>query len=229
MGTKLILFPNDQYGMGVYFGKDVICTSRAIAGMFGKRHDHILRDIDAILEDLGDPKVGDTYFVQSTYKSDQNKKLPQYLMTRDGFTLLAMGFTGKKALQFKIAYITRFNEMESALQARQQARMECCQLTDAIKSAHDPAKPYHFSNEFNMLLQIVTGKNRKQLLKERNLPDEAVVRDYLSTTEISLLASLQPVAAYLNATMPDYQERKRQLTEYAARLKAPGLIGQKVG
>jgi len=77
-----------------------------------------------------------------------------------------------------------------------------------------------------MLLQIIAGKNAKQLKAERNLPDTAAVRDYLKPNEISLLAALQPVAAFLNVTTPDYQERKRLLTDYAARLRAPGLIGQ---
>lgn len=235
MTTKLLLLPNDQYGMGIYASKDIVATSRAVADMFKKRHDNVLRDIETICNDfseveeiglLKNEESSDRYFMKSAYKNEQNKKQPQYLMTRDGFTLLVMGFTGKKALQFKIAYINRFNEMEAALQARQQARMECRQLTDAIKCAHDPAKPHHFSNEMNMLLQIVAGKNAKQLKAERNLPDTATVRDYLNPGEISLLAALQPVAAFLNMTTPDYQERKRLLTDYAARLRTPGLIGQ---
>lgn len=127
--TKLILLPNDHQGMGIYSSKDVVCTSRAVAEIFNKRHDHVLRDIENILENLGDPKFGGTYFMKSTYKSEQNKKFPEFLLTRDGFALLAMGFTGKKALQFKIAYINRFNEMEHALKDRQLARMECRQLS----------------------------------------------------------------------------------------------------
>lgn len=234
--SKLILLPSDQQGMGIYSSKDVICTSRAVSEIFGKRHDHVLRDVEKILEDLGDPRFGGIafdlpksgeikshYFIKSVYKDDQNRKYPEYLLTRDGFTLLAMGFTGKKALKFKIAYINRFNEMEQALKDRQLARMECRQLTDAIKTAHDPAKPYHFSNEMNMLLVIVSGKNAKQLKQGRNLPDDAAVRDYLKPDEISLLAKLQPVAAFLNASNVEYAERKKLLTEYAKKLKTPEL------
>lgn len=221
--SKLILLPNDQQGMGIYYSKDIVCTSRAVAEIFKKQHFNVLRDIEALLVNLGDLKIELSYFIKSTYKSEQNKKLPEYLLTRDGFTLLAMGFNGKKALQFKIAYINRFNEMEAALKDRQLARMECRQLTDAIKSSHDPAKPYHFSNEMNMLLVIVAGRTAKQLKQERNLPDSAEVRDYLSPTEIKLLASLQPVAAFLNANKIEYAERKRMLGEYAEKLKMPML------
>ena len=221
--NKLLLLPNDLQGMGIYASRDIVCTSRAVAEIFKKQHFNILRDVEALLVDLGNLKIELSYFIKSTYKSEQNKKLPEYLLTRDGFTLLAMGFTGKKALQFKIAYINRFNEMEAALKDRQLARMECRQLTDAIKANHDPAKPYHFSNEMNMLLQIVTGKTAKQLKQERNLPDNAAVRDYLDPTEIRLLSSLQPVAAFLNASNIQYSERKKMLMEYVDKFKIPAL------
>ena len=54
-------------------------------------------------------------FLQTTYKDSTGRELPEYLLTRDGFTLLAMGFTGAKALTFKVAYINAFNHMEQLL------------------------------------------------------------------------------------------------------------------
>ncbi|WP_371366227.1 hypothetical protein SRRS_06800 [Sporomusa rhizae] len=223
MSTKLLLLPNDQYGMGIYQSKDIVATSRAVADMFSKRHGDVLRAIDNC---ECSAEFRQRNFASSSYKNEQNKKQPMYLLTKNGFAFIVMGFTGKKAAHFKEAYINRYEEMEAALQARYQARMECRQLTDAIKLAHDPVKPHHFSNEMNMLLQIITGKNAKQLKTDRTLPDTAAVRDYLEPNEISLLAALQPVAAFLNVTTPDYQERKRLLTEYAARLRVPGIIGR---
>lgn len=218
--SKLILLPNDQQGMGIYSSKDIICTSRAIAEIFGKRHDNVLQ---SIVNCECSEQFRLLNFKESKYKNEQNKKQPMYLLTKDGFAFIVMGFTGKRAAAFKEAYINRFNEMETALKDRQLARMECRQLTDAIKSSHDPAKPYHFSNEMNMLLTVVAGKNAKQLKQKLNLPDDAAVRDYLSPSEIKLLASLQPVAAFLNANKIEYAERKRMLTEYANKLKVPLL------
>ena len=59
------------------------------------------------------------FFIESAYINPQNNQsYPEYLITRDGLTLLAMGFTGKEALKFKLAYIDRFNEMEAQLNAR---------------------------------------------------------------------------------------------------------------
>ena len=211
---NLVLIPADSYGMGILQQRNVVCTSRAVAEMFGKRHDNVL---NAIRTCGAIDNFTALNFKDSSYKDSSGKRSPEVLMTRDGFSFIVMGFTGRKAARFKEAYINRFNEMEAALQARQQARMECRQLTDAIKSAHEPAKPYHFSNEMNMILQIVTGKTAKQLKTARSLPDTAQVRDYLNPSEIRLVQILQPVAAYLNVTTPDYQERKRLLNEYAAR------------
>ena len=217
--SKLILLPNDHQGMGIYSRKDIICTSRAVAEIFGKRHDDVLKAIRNIECSEG---FSLRNFTESKYKDSRGKHQPMFLLTKDGFAFVAFGFTGKKAAAFKESYINRFNEMESALKDRQLAKMECRQLSDAINGAHDPAKGYHFSNEFNMLLVIITGKNAKELKQERNLPD-GEVRDYLDPHEIKLLAQLQPVAAFLNVNKVDYAERKKMLIGYVEKLKIPVL------
>ena len=95
-------------------------TSLLIADTFEKKHYNIIQAIDSLLVDL--PKdFRALNFQASSYTSKQNKKLPMYFLTRDAFTLLAMGFTGKKAMQFKLAYIEAFNKMEAELQNKQQA------------------------------------------------------------------------------------------------------------
>jgi Rha family phage regulatory protein len=75
-----------------------------------------LRDIDLLLRDLP-ADFGRLHFELSSYLNSQNKVQPLYRLTRDGFSLLAMGFTGKPALNWKIRYIGAFNQMEQALQA----------------------------------------------------------------------------------------------------------------
>lgn len=84
-------------------------TSLKVAEVFGKRHAHVM---DAIkkLEERGVPN-----FRSSSYINAQNKEQPMYLMDRDGFSLLVMGFTGDKALDWKLKYIEAFNKMEKAL------------------------------------------------------------------------------------------------------------------
>ena len=92
----------------------VVVSSREVAENFGKEHKHVLRDIENLMG--GEPKIGlFSMFFKSEYLSVQNKVLPEYLMNRDGFTLLAMGFTGKEALEWKLKYIDAFNQMEQKL------------------------------------------------------------------------------------------------------------------
>lgn len=91
----------------------VTVTSKQVAEHFGKAHRHVLRDIAKEIETAG--VFGETNFRLSTYTSSQNKVLPCYEMTRDGFSLIAMGFTGVEAQQWKIKYIEAFNQMEKML------------------------------------------------------------------------------------------------------------------
>ena len=109
--TDLVILQNNQ----------ALTTSLKVAEVFGKRHDHVVRDIRGLIGQMeGVPKIGESpMFVEGTYTNQQNKQQPMYYMNRDGFTLLAMGFTGAKALQFKMAYIDAFNKMEEALKAQQ--------------------------------------------------------------------------------------------------------------
>lgn len=100
-----------------------VASSRQIAESFGKEHKHVLRDIENLIG--GESKIGlSSMFFKSEYISAQNKKLPEYLMSRDGFTLLAMGFTGKAALEWKLKYIAAFNEMEKKLSTRAASQLQ---------------------------------------------------------------------------------------------------------
>lgn len=94
----------------------VLTNSLLVAEKFGKEHQHVLRDIRNLING-GVSKIGDTpAFAEVTYIHPQNgQEYPMFIMNRDGFTLLAMGFTGDKALQFKLEYINAFNKMEKIL------------------------------------------------------------------------------------------------------------------
>lgn len=89
-----------------------VTTSRKVAEIFEKEHCKVLRSI----RELETPKkFNEANFGLVEYIDQKGEKRPEYLITRDGFTILAMGFTGKKAMQFKIAYIEAFNAMEEEL------------------------------------------------------------------------------------------------------------------
>lgn len=91
---------------------EIITTSLAVADHFGKRHDDVLRKIQNI--DCS-PEFNARNFAAVKYHDGKGEERPAYNITRDGFTFLAMGFTGKRASEFKEAYINAFNQMEKRL------------------------------------------------------------------------------------------------------------------
>ncbi|WP_341780378.1 Rha family transcriptional regulator [Levilactobacillus sp. HBUAS70063] len=114
--------------------KQAVTSSLQVAETFGKRHDHVTRDIEELIAQSGSPKLGNEMFATGTYEN-RGKQYPMYYMNRDGFTLLAMGFTGDKALQFKLQYIKAFNEME------QQVKFQVpSTLPEALRLAADQAE-----------------------------------------------------------------------------------------
>ena len=95
-------------------------TSYEVARCFGKLHKNVIRDIESIVQKK--PQLRGLNF-ELTFEIKQigntKRRTPYYLIDKDGFTLLAMGFTGDKALDFKIDYIQAFNRMEQVLQDSQ--------------------------------------------------------------------------------------------------------------
>ena len=98
---QLVVIQNNQ----------IVVSSKDIADHFGKQHKDVLENIHNILA----AENSATKFYQETTYQNRGKDYKEYLMNRDGFSLLAMGFTGKKALQWKLKYIEAFNEMEETL------------------------------------------------------------------------------------------------------------------
>lgn len=99
--------------LAVHDGR-IVTTSNAIAEHFGKRHDHVLRAIRNL--DCS-PEFNARNFGAVEYIDEKGEARPAFEITRDGFTFLAMGFTGKEAAQWKERYIEAFNQMEAALRA----------------------------------------------------------------------------------------------------------------
>ncbi len=93
---------------------ELVVTSRQIAEDFGKRHDQVLRDIEVYKNRISTPQFCGL-FIESEYRASNGKMNKEYLLTRDGFSFLVMGFTGAKADEWKLKYIEAFNKMEQAI------------------------------------------------------------------------------------------------------------------
>lgn len=147
--------------LGLFERKNnIYVSSRILANNFDKDHWDIIYALEGRTSKRGDGSTGvknnslieglqqlgisqvEKYFVRSTYRGDNGQEYPEYLCSRDGFALLAMGFTGSKALKFKLAYINAFNTMEAILmerqttewlQTRQQGKLIRREETDSIQ------------------------------------------------------------------------------------------------
>lgn len=117
-GASLVELRNDQ----------IVVSSRSVAENFGKEHRTILRDVREI---LAAQNCAARFFMESTYEN-RGKQYPEYLMNRDGFSLLVMGFTGKKALDWKLRYIDAFNQMEERLRCRPLPQMSMMEMIAEI-------------------------------------------------------------------------------------------------
>lgn len=209
----------DQFGVTECKGIPVV-NSRKVAEIFEKRHDNVLQSITDLKNQVSE-NFKLLNFKESTYKDSTGRKLPEYLLTRDGFTLLAMGFTGKKAMQFKVAYIERFNQMEQFIKSLSAAKLEFPEFTAAIMTAHDEPKHYHFSNESDLINRIVIGMSAKQFKEAKGISkDTHSIRPYLSLNEIRYVEALQKFDIGLIMTEPDYEKRKMALTNYFNRLQS---------
>lgn len=96
--------------------KQALTTSLKVAETFSKEHKVVMRAIKNL---AAQNCTVEKMFVESTYVDSRGHEQPMYYMNRDGFTLLAMGFTGKDAMKFKLEYIEAFNEMEKAIKEQE--------------------------------------------------------------------------------------------------------------
>lgn len=95
-------------------GDQVLTTSLKVAEVFGKRHDSVFRSVKQMIDNS--PQKCGQLFDTTTYTDSSGKENVMFVMNRKGFTMLAMGFTGKKALDFKSDFYDAFEAMEKALQ-----------------------------------------------------------------------------------------------------------------
>ena len=102
----------------------VLTTSLKVAEVFGKVHAKVMRDIEK-LDCSNEFTIAN--FGKRTFKTEQGNEYPMYEITKDGFVFLVMGYTGKKAAEFKEAYIKKFNEMEAELKSQQTKQLSAAE------------------------------------------------------------------------------------------------------
>lgn len=172
----------------------VAVTSLDVAETFGKDHRHVLRDI----RDLGcSEEFRLSNFGQSTYINSQNKKQPMAYMTRDGFTLLVMGYGGELAMKFKEAYIKQFNAMEKALRGKMIEREKGIAVRQALTKAlqqsteNERMHGHAYSTYTNCIYKVLFGMNASQLREKYGIGKKENLRDYFSEEELHAVQSME--------------------------------------
>lgn len=115
------LLPSEHFSPSVslHSGRPAT-TSLEVAQFFGKRHDHVMRSVRDLMDNCPEKFTAPNFGV-SEYTDETGRSLPMFILYRDGFMLLVMGYTGKKALAMKLAYIEAFNRMEEELARQKEA------------------------------------------------------------------------------------------------------------
>ena len=183
----------------------IVADSRVIARNFNKNHFHVIRDIENLIEDLSElgqlnfepSELGQSnfglsdeflLFDKTEYVTSQNKLQPMYNLNRQRFELLAMGFTGKKALEWKLKYIKAFNDMENALKNNTSLGNDKDmreKLLDAIIKAPVKNVPYIvklYPEYFTEVTTTSTQNNKPQLNKNNSV---STIQKWINDNEIN--------------------------------------------
>lgn len=192
-------------------------NSRDVAEHFEKQHKDVLESIRNLTAENSATK---SMFIETSFES-RGKFYPQYELTRDGFSLLVMGFTGSKALEWKLKYIEAFNEMERELkrlfEERKRTEIERAKgiiirhvLTDTIKMkiADSPNKKFAYPNYTKLIYRTIFGKSLKELQADFGVKPKETVRDYMTAEQLKEVESMEMLVSSLINLGMSYDEIK---------------------
>lgn len=200
-------------------------TSKDIAEDFGKEHKDVINSIEVLIRGIGENSY--TYFIGTKIQNLQNKQwYKEYLLTKDGFSLLVMGFNGSKALEWKLKYIKAFNEMEKELKRlynerkkweieREKGVLIRHILTDTIKTKikDTPNKKFMYPNYTKLIYKTLFNKPFKELQKEYGIKPNESLRDYLTSEQLKEVEQMEMLVSSLIGVGMGYEEIKNFINE----------------
>ncbi len=188
-------------------------SSREIAEVTGKRHDNIMRAI----RELNDAQLLTPQSEELEFNHRGNKYKYWSLSKRDSYVVVA-----RVSPQFTAALVDRWQLLEEkqlhseiAEKVRQEARLEYRPMTDAIKSERESAgkeiKPYHFSNEADLINRIALGMTAAKFRVHHDLKKDAGIRDYITPEQLRCVTELQRANTVFIGMGWDFEKRKQEL------------------
>ena len=191
-------------------------SSREIAKLTGKQHPHIVRDIKIMLDKIH-PNLDDidSKVIFAKYKVLNNREVIDCFDLPKRETLILI--SGYNA-QLRAKIIDRWMELEKkelqkqkSLISRSEAHLEYRPMTDAIKEAHDEIKPYHFSNEADLINRIVLGMTASKFRAYNDFGKNDSIRDYLTKLQLDCIVTLQRANTVYIEDGLSFDERKKKL------------------
>lgn len=187
-----------------------VVTSLDVADTFtyyDEEGKHYKREHKAVMRAIRELKCSERFrgenFSPSEYVDSRGKKQPCFLITKDGFALLVMGFNDPKSIEFKEGYINQFNAMEEVLQGKlrerekgiavRQALTKSLQLSQENERMHGHA----YSNFTNLIYKTLFDKNSKQLREQFGIDKKDNIRDFLSVEELKEVQSMEMLVSGL--------------------------------
>lgn len=190
-----------------------VVTSLDVAETFEKEHRHVLEDIRKIESTISTAEFS-ALFNLSSYKASNGKTNPMYAMTKDGFTILTMGYTGEKAMRFKLAYIKQFNAMQKELSGKHIEREKGIAVRQAFTKSMQQSNEnermhgHAYSTYTNCIYKVLFGRNAKQLREDLGIGIKDNLRDYFTVEELKSIQSMECLASGLVDCGWDYDKVK---------------------
>lgn len=176
--------------------KQAVTTSLVLAEVFEKQHKNVIQAIEAKIESAENQARYKRMFYEGIYTDKKGEQRKMYYLNRDGFTFIAMGFTGRKVDEFKLKYIDAFNKMEE--QIRNQSLQVLNQSTDDLKRANLLYKIANLTSDEELKeeslkssYELVTGKLIHQKKADYQKLYEAVTERYGDSVEDNLKGTIR--------------------------------------
>ncbi len=180
----------------IMYDRQAVTTSLILAEAFEKQHKNVIQAIEAKIEPAENSARYKQMFYEGIYTDKKGEQRKMYYLNRDGFTFIAMGFTGRKADEFKLKYIDAFNKMEE--QIRNQSLQVQNQSTDDLKRANLLYKIANLTSDEELKeeslkssYELITGKSIHQKKTDYQKLYEAVTERYGDSVEDNLKGAIR--------------------------------------
>ena len=197
---------------------EAFTDSTILAKGAGVEHRAVIQLITTHLDDVSE--FGRVTFQMLPFETNGGiQKIKICRLNREQATFVISLMKNTKAVvAFKKELVRQFYQMEKFIKTLVSARKEFPLLTENIKLLYDDPKPYHFSNECDMINRIVIGMSAKQFRLEHGIEKGESIRPYLTEEQINMLELLQKVDGGLLVAFPNYEDRKRHLEWYKSKI-----------